>query len=90
MKKEPKITWYGVLNMVLLQWLFMRIVTIKYSKELGNSYDGYPMESFGMLCWVLPITGWFSSMTFTTKDPYIQIFSTTQIIYLKDANTESK
>ena len=45
-------TWVGMLNIVILQWFFIRL-----------SYG----DNWRILYWILPITGWFSNYVYLNK-----------------------
>lgn len=56
MKKFLGLSWIGWLNVLIIQWFFIRICYV-----LGD--DGKP-KSIGFLGMVIPLTGWYSDFAY--------------------------
>lgn len=56
-------TWVGWLNILVLQWLFVRLAR-EIDIETGAT------ESYAWIKGVVPLTGWFGRFWFVADDPY--------------------
>lgn len=81
---KSSITWYGILNIFILQWFFMRIAVTTHMEEdaEGTTIPNTSFDELAMLCWVVPLTGWFSPFWYSSKYPYLQSLVTNKKYYI--------
>lgn len=66
MKANPligKYSWVGLLNIFIIQWLFIRIQISVKSKTDRTIVD------WNIIGFILPLTGWFSKYIYVYKIP---------------------
>ena len=73
-------TWSGILNFLILQWFFVRLVKIKIVTEFGVQYFsmcdnkispcgyGEIKKKYKWLLGVTPLTGWWGNYKYVRKD----------------------
>ena len=58
MKKILGYTWVGWLNIIILQWFFIRLYYIENDQNI--------IENYGIMFPIVPLTGWWNNY-FPTK-----------------------
>lgn len=61
MKQVLGFTWIGWLNIVLLQWLFFRLM---YTVD---EQGGKP-TSYSLIFWIVPVTGWWANYIYLGRE----------------------
>lgn len=56
MKKLFDYNWIGWLNIIVLQWFFIRLYYVEATQNSAESY----IERYGFMFPIIPLTGWWS------------------------------